>query len=246
MGIIHPDDLTLAIETFQQVLRGETPLPYELRVLSRHGEYLVGGFVSTPQIRDGKIVGEFGIVCDITEHKHAEDKIRTLSELNDKIIRTSPIGIHVIDRDFIVRIWNSYLETYTTIEARDIIGKNLFEVIHGLVSSGWDKEYRRVIESGEPLERYGYKHIRTMGPKKGEVLYQNTKIVPLKQNGNVIGAITILEDITTYKKTEKELTEKVEELEKFYEMAIGREIKMKELKEEIERLKAELSEYKKT
>lgn len=244
MGIIHPDDLPFAIEIFQQVLRGKTSLPYELRVLSKRGEYLVGGFVSTPQIKDGKIAGEFGTVCDITEHKHTEDKIKTLSELNEKIIRTAPIGIHVIDKDFIVRIWNSYLETYTTVEAKDVIGKNLFEVIPGLISSEWDKEYSRVIETGEPLEKYGYKYIRTMGPKKGEVLYQNTKIVPLKQDGNVFGAITILEDTTTHKKTEKELTEKVEELEKFYEMAVGREIKMKELKEETERLKAELSRYK--
>ncbi|MBI5205822.1 MAG: GAF domain-containing protein [Nitrospirae bacterium] len=46
-----------------------------------------------------------------------------------------------------------------------------------------------------------------------------------------------------HKKSEKGLNEKVEELEKFYEMAIGRELKMKELKEELARLKAELSEY---
>ena len=52
-------------------------------------------------------------------------------------------------------------------------------------------------------------------------------------------------DITERKKIERELKERVEELEKFYEKAIGRELKMKALQQEIERLKNELSQYKK-
>jgi PAS domain S-box-containing protein len=70
--IIHPDDLPLAMETFQKILHGETQSPYELRVLSKSGEYLVGEFTSMPQIENGKIVGEFGIIRDITERKHVE------------------------------------------------------------------------------------------------------------------------------------------------------------------------------
>jgi PAS domain S-box-containing protein len=57
--------------------------------------------------------------------------------------------------------------------------------------------------------------------------------------------LAIDRDITERKKTEKELKERVEELEKFYEMAIGRELKMKELQKKIERLKYELSQHKK-
>ncbi|MFZ3136293.1 MAG: hypothetical protein WA126_02750 [Thermodesulfovibrionales bacterium] len=44
---------------------------------------------------------------------------------------------------------------------------------------------------------------------------------------------------------EKELKKRVKELEEFYDMAIGRELRMKELKEEIERLKGELYTHKK-
>jgi DNA-binding NtrC family response regulator len=42
------------------------------------------------------------------------------------------------------------------------------------------------------------------------------------------------------RKREEELTKKVKELEEFYEIAIGRELRMKELKKEIERLKKKL------
>lgn len=43
---------------------------------------------------------------------------------------------------------------------------------------------------------------------------------------------------------EDEIKKRVKELEEFYEMAVGRELKMIELKEEIERLKEELEKYK--
>jgi hypothetical protein len=37
---------------------------------------------------------------------------------------------------------------------------------------------------------------------------------------------------------QKEIKDRVEDLEKFYKMSVGREVKMKELKKEIKRLKA--------
>jgi PAS domain S-box-containing protein len=48
-------------------------------------------------------------------------------------------------------------------------------------------------------------------------------------------------DNTVKKKMEQDLKEKVEDLKQFYEMAIGRELKMKELKEEIQKLRSNLN-----
>jgi len=42
-----------------------------------------------------------------------------------------------------------------------------------------------------------------------------------------------------------ELQEKVEELEKFHRLTVGRELKMVELKKEIEKLQKELQKYQK-
>jgi hypothetical protein len=61
----------------------------------------------------------------------------------------------------------------------------------------------------------------------------------------------IFEDITERRKveekllgSEKELKKRVKELEEFYDMAVGRELRMKQLKEEITELKKELEKYK--
>jgi PAS domain S-box-containing protein len=80
LPLIHPDDQALAMETLQQVLRGETPPVYRLRILSKTGDYLVGEFTSTPHIEQGRIVGELGIARDITERMRANEDLRASHE----------------------------------------------------------------------------------------------------------------------------------------------------------------------
>jgi PAS domain S-box-containing protein len=53
-------------------------------------------------------------------------------------------------------------------------------------------------------------------------------------------------DITERKQAEKEVQKRIKELEEFYDMAVGRELKNIELKKEIKKLKEELEEYKKS
>jgi len=79
VGMVHPDDLPVAVERFQKALRGETHPPHELRVLCKSGEYLVGEFTSAAHVKDGKVVAQLGIARDITERKRAEESMRQLS-----------------------------------------------------------------------------------------------------------------------------------------------------------------------
>jgi hypothetical protein len=60
----------------------------------------------------------------------------------------------------------------------------------------------------------------------------------------VAGAIESLRDITERKHMEEELRCNVEELERFNKLAIGREIKMIQLKEEINELLSQINQDK--
>jgi PAS domain S-box-containing protein len=96
-SLIHPDDLPLAIQTLQDIVAGKALQPYELRVVSKSGRYLVGEFTSRPQVEDGKIVGEFGIVHDITERKNIEEKYRTISKKMESLMKSSAIMLRTND-----------------------------------------------------------------------------------------------------------------------------------------------------
>jgi PAS domain S-box-containing protein len=60
------------------------------------------------------------------------------------------------------------------------------------------------------------------------------------EDGSLGGLIGVILDITKQKEAEKKLKQKFEELEKTNELMTGRELKMVELKKEIEKLKAKL------
>jgi len=87
--------------------------------------------------------------------------------------------------------------------------------------------------------------------KDGSIFYADVNSASIKLAGKTY-LIGFFRDITDRKraeealrKGEEELKIRVKELEEFYNMAVGRELRMIELKEEIESLKDELSRYKK-
>jgi PAS domain S-box-containing protein len=82
--------------------------------------------------------------------------------------------------------------------------------------------------------------------KNGEVRTLSVTEMPVfGREGNVVAVSGIAHDITERKKAEAEIQNRVKELEDFYDMAVGRELKMIELKEEIAELKEELEKHKK-
>ncbi len=77
--------------------------------------------------------------------------------------------------------------------------------------------------------------------RDGERICLITNGVPIiDQNGELVGYRGVDKDITERKQAEEELDRKVRELEQFNKLAIDRELKMIELKEEIQRLKLKL------
>ncbi|MBI3363582.1 MAG: PAS domain S-box protein [Ignavibacteriae bacterium] len=80
-SLVHPDDLSLALQTYRQSLRGEqTPL-YQLRIVTRTRQYLVGEFKTAPSIVGGTIAGVIGIVRDVTERISLEEQLRRAQKL---------------------------------------------------------------------------------------------------------------------------------------------------------------------
>ena len=80
-GLIYPEDLPLANEAFARTLGGESLPPYELRVRSASGAYLVLEILSAARLsRDGRAIVS-GISRDVTERKHAEEALRRAEEM---------------------------------------------------------------------------------------------------------------------------------------------------------------------
>lgn len=91
----------------------------------------------------------------------------------------------------------------------------------------------RVVNPGEEIRWHQWTH-RIMFDEHGRIEYQSVGR-DITERRKIEAALQM---------SEKELYRRVRELEEFYEAAVGRELKMIELKEEIEALKKELEQAK--
>lgn len=86
--IVLPEDLPIAIDTFQRRLRGERILG-EYRLLTKSGEVRHVRTNSRAIVQDGRIVGLRGVLTDITKYKEIEAALKRRSEIENFIIATS-------------------------------------------------------------------------------------------------------------------------------------------------------------
>jgi PAS domain S-box-containing protein len=76
--------------------------------------------------------------------------------------------------------------------------------------------------------------------KAKKAIYILLSVFPLRdEKDNITHYVWVEQDISSRKHMENELKRRLEELEDFYKMAVDRELRMKELKQEIERLREE-------
>jgi len=236
MPIIHPDDLPLAVETSQRVLHGETLQLYELRVRSKSGEYLFGEFASIPIIEGGKVVGEFGVVIDITERKQAEEALRESEDRFRSVVENSHDSILIVDDNFRIIYVNDEVERLSGYSKQEMIGQDfrkfLAECSVPLVQ---DRYVRRLRGEGVPAQ-YEFKTLRKNG-EIGDVEIKTSYIVDRHGKMRIIAQLL---DVTERKRIEEERTRFEERLSALN--AYGQSLNMAKNMEEIYKLTLDATE----
>ncbi len=176
-----------------------------------------------------------GMVMDVTEQRYAEDAIRKSEIFLSSILEGIQDGVVVLDRDFRILFANSGYIGRMKNSSNEIKGKHCYGVLYNrdepCYSAGLKCSVKNVFETG----------LSSTEIRKKDGNYIEVIVYPLKDSsGKVISVVEIRRDVTKSVQLNEEVKNRIKELEKFYDMAVGRELKMVELKEEIERLKEEL------
>jgi PAS domain S-box-containing protein len=171
--------------------------------------------------------------------RESEEKYRTIVEDQTELIcRWRPDGIITFASEVYCRYF----------------GKKCEELIGHMLPHVSEEERERLKEHVAGLNRenpVGQMEHRVVMPT-GEIRWQHwTNRAIMDGQGNVVEFQSVGRDITDRKQAEEalnksreELKERVKELEEFYQLAVGRELRMIELKQELEELKAERGNYK--
>ncbi len=234
-GLIQKKDIPRAIKLYALKSLGKATGPEEFEIVRKDKTKIFIEYYSRTMVIDGKrrVIGMFQ---DITYKKEAQ-KIKEESEMKyQMIIENAPFGIYQCTYSGKFLYGNKKAEEMIGRKREQVIGKNLAET--GILSPKYVlkamKQLAR-IKSGEYSQGEDYELIHKDGSKKWIRIYSGKITIDGKE---VVMGIT--EDISQRKKIEIELHEKMKELERMNKIMIGREIKMIEMKEEIEKLKDEI------
>jgi len=183
------------------------------------------------------------------EVKKYQDELNELVDYISDFLNFLPIPVCDVSSTFYIIQINKAFERITGFDALDIIGEHIEKLFP-------EKEKLQNIISQLPKKGEMQNQELILVKKSGEEIIVNTFWAKRTKKGEIGSFFLAFTDITFLKKIQKEmeekiklrtrdLREKVEELERFHKIAVGRELKMIELKEEIEKLKEELKKVQK-
>lgn len=197
------DEEPLGAAIKRALSRGESFERTDLRHRTRKkGERIINTKVNPLKDAAGAIVGAVVITEDVTERQRAEEKIEYFSEFTKNIIESTHVGIYALDRKGTVLIWNRGMVRQFDIDAKELVGRNIFEAFPALEEETLGAAIKAALGRGESFERAGLWH-RTRD--KGERVI-NAKVNPLSDaSGRLAGAVVIIEDVTERVRTEEKL-----------------------------------------
>jgi len=204
----------------------------EVREMRLGGDFLV---TTTPLLDEkGEHIGSVHIAHDITERKRMEDALRVSEErLRLLIDGVMDYAIFMLDVDGRVTSWNEGARRVKGWDAQEILGRH-FSLFYTeeAVAAGHPKSEMEIAASEGRYKEEGWR-VR----KDGSSFMAEVIITAIRdESGKLRGFSKITRDITERKRAEEEILRHVEELERFNSASVGRELRMVELKKEVNEL----------
>ena len=127
-------------------------------------------------------------------------------------------GIFMTDARLNIYSWNRWLEIHSGHSAKETIGRNLLEVYPELAARRLDRFYHQALNGQVAiLSQSFHRYLLPMPPSASgsslSHMQQSARIGPLMEDGQSIGTITIIEDVSDRVVREAELQHQIQALE---------------------------------
>lgn len=124
-------------------------------------------------------------------------------------------GIFATDMRFRVVLWNRWMEIHSRRSAHQVIGQSVFDLYPTLAERGTDECYAAALEGRVTMVSHGlHRFVLPFAPTNPDVglteMPQSGRIGPLLDGEEVIGTITIIEDVSDRLASEAELRRQIE------------------------------------
>jgi PAS domain S-box-containing protein len=148
--------------------------------------------------------------------KRTQDALIESYAFNNQIIESAQEGIVLYSLDLVVLKWNRFMEKITGSSAADIIGKNLNDAFPHRNNVGLAQTVAKAIRGEEVAElEFVFNHAVT-----NEIVWVADVVSALKNtDGEIIGAISTVRDITEKKRAEREVQKSNAEFKDLFDNA---------------------------
>lgn len=170
------------------------------------------GWISAKRMEINGAIIHQGIIRDISIQKEAEKELKKEKEFSEKIIMSSEDGIVAIDKSYQITLWNDGMQKITGLTKDDVLNKNVLELFSFLTQLDEDKKIKNVIDKGEVIKS---KDVAFDIPQTNKHGFYDGIYFPIREsNGEIIGGVGIIREITQAKELEEQLrqTQKMESL----------------------------------
>jgi PAS domain S-box-containing protein len=223
-------------KVFTNIMAGEIEAAeyFENLVLTKNGEERIIAWHNTlMKDESGNVVGTLSSGEDVTDRRRAQKEMKLLAS----IVKHIPDAICSRDINGNVTSWNEGAEQMLGYKSEEILGKPFAMTVPPEIAQKELEHCTGVLNAEGFLT--GYESLRLA--KDGRIIpVEITAVALTDEQRNITNYTSIMRNISKRKTAQEELKKRVKELEDFYDMAVGRELRMKELKDEMEELREEM------
>ncbi len=215
------------LETHQRIFAAGVTISQEEVLQTVDGERVFFAVKGPLRGADGRIFGTYGISRDITDRKQAERQLEEGQARLRLLFDHAPVGLAMFDRNMCyLEASQRWRDDYLLGET-DIIGRSHYEVSPEVPES-WKAVHQRAL-AGEIVSEDDDRFERG-----GRIQWLRWEVRPwFKADGTVGGIVIFSEDISQRRISELELRQRNQELERFNRSTIDRELRMVELKRQV-------------
>lgn len=261
--IHHPDDLERVTQWLNEcVASGSAELfTNEYRIIRKDGQVIHVRTQVEIRREAGQSAKIFGTVQEITEQKLAENALRESEEKFRGIYEQTPIAIQLYDKaGKLIDVNSQTLQIYGLKDKKPILGYEMWS------SPLYTPELIERVKQGQPVIIDGdldfemVKKTNLFPTDKTGTIYLEMHISSLIRDKEITGYLVQMLDVTERKLTEQALAdhrnhleklveertekiqEKMQEHQKLFDMMVGREIRIGELKRVIKELRTQIED----
>jgi PAS domain S-box-containing protein len=233
---MHVGDRALFEHSLHVAARDMSHWDLEFRILKPDGQAKwLRGSANPRLLPDGNVIWN-GVLLDIDELKHAEQKRHESEERFRLMVKNSSDIIEIIDAHGVIQYASSAGKSITGLTPEETTGHSFRDMIHPEDQAVIQREFQTMMAQPQKARRLQCRHRH----KRGGWVHVEAIGQSFLDEPAVTGIFLSLRDITERIQAEQEMTRQMEELRRWHEVTLGREGRIVELKREVNDLSVRL------